>query len=95
MTALIPDAAADAQAQPQSQPLSVYILAGQSNMVGLGKVAVRNAQATVATADPLVEIFSVSGLACQTDKVHDNADGQVELGKRFAKAFLSRRESRR
>lgn len=49
---------------------------------------VRAAQRKVAEADPRIAIVSSEGLATHDDRVHFNAAGQTELGRRFAKALL-------
>lgn len=49
---------------------------------------VREAQRKVAEADPRTSMISADGLETNDDRVHFNAAGQAELGRRFAKAML-------
>jgi hypothetical protein len=46
---------------------------------------------TVARADSNVHWVSAHGLACKADRVHFNADAARELGHRYARAVLQRR----
>lgn len=78
----------------------LILLAGQSNMMGRGKTselpaaykttpaAVREQQAAVQQQLPRAFMVSSEGLGKQGDGIHCNAAEQIELGKRFAQAYI-------
>jgi len=55
---------------------------------------VRTAQAAIAQNDKNAHMISCTGLATHRDNVHFNTAGQLELGKRFSKAYLKVAESK-
>lgn len=54
---------------------------------------VRDAQDSVGKDDPNIIVIPTDGISKIYDKVHFDAKGQVELGKRFAIGFLKRRKA--
>ncbi len=55
---------------------------------------IRNAQDQVCQDDPNSILVDTDGLGKIYDKVHYNAKGQVELGRRFAIGFINKRKER-
>jgi hypothetical protein len=55
----------------------------------LGLSDVRTAQERVAREDPFVVMISTDDLSKLPDNVHYDADGLVELGRRFARAYMT------
>lgn len=60
---------------------------GQRQLSDEQRQSIRAAQEAVAAADPNAWLIETDGLK-QTDTVHFNAEGQIELGTRFAKTWL-------
>lgn len=54
--------------------------------------AVREQQAAAQQQLPRAIMVTSEGLGKQTDGIHYNAAGQIELGKRFAKAYIQQRQ---
>lgn len=60
---------------------------GQRAIPADQRQAICDAQDAVAAADPMAWLIKTDGLK-QTDTIHFNAEGQMELGIRFAQAYL-------
>ncbi len=61
---------------------------GQTNLPALGLGQVRQAQANVATADPLAWMINTDLFSLNTDDLHFDATGQQSLGTAFATSYL-------
>jgi hypothetical protein len=79
-----------------SSPNSLFIL-GQINPEDLAFSKVAQVQASQRQAQQSSSntiLVSTDGLGKMYDHVHYNADGQLELGKRFAKAYIEQARKR-
>lgn len=72
-----------------STPEMRFIIGRIRTVMGTYNATVRTAMLNVAASDPLTEWIDTDDLPVNADNVHYSAAGLVELGERFADAYLS------